>query len=112
MEPRTVDQFDLLQARLWPSLLGSSSFFSHIIKFEYIIETKNNLDIRYCICTGAYGSVYRAQLPSGNFVALKKLHRKEVEVPAFDKSFKNEAKTLSEIRHMYNQMHLLIKFEF
>ena len=69
------------------------------IAFEDIIEATQDFDIRYCIGTGGYGSVYRAQLPSGKAVALKKLHRMEAEDPAFDKSFRNEAKVLSEIRH-------------
>ncbi|KAM7515216.1 hypothetical protein LguiA_004799 [Lonicera macranthoides] len=43
--------------------------------------------------------VYRAQLPSSQVVALKKLHRFEAENPAFDKSFKNEVQVLSNIRH-------------
>ncbi|MBA0766750.1 hypothetical protein Gotri_015763, partial [Gossypium trilobum] len=73
--------------------------FDGRIAFEDIIEATNDFDIRYCIGTGGYGSVYRAQLPSGKIVALKKLHRRESEVLAFDKSFKNEAKMLSEIRH-------------
>ncbi|TYI63484.1 hypothetical protein E1A91_D09G021400v1 [Gossypium mustelinum] len=73
--------------------------FDGRIAFEDIIEATNDFDIRYCIGTGGYGCVYRAQLPSGKIVALKKLHRRESEVLAFDKSFKNEAKILSEIRH-------------
>ncbi|KAK9019363.1 hypothetical protein V6N11_053887 [Hibiscus sabdariffa] len=73
--------------------------FDGRIAFEDIIKATNDFDIRYCVGTGGYGSVYRAQLPSGKIVALKKLHRREAEVPAFDRSFKNEAKMLSEIRH-------------
>ncbi|XWS75478.1 hypothetical protein CRYUN_Cryun01aG0092300 [Craigia yunnanensis] len=69
------------------------------IVFEDIIEATEDFDFRYCIETGGYGSVYRAQLPSGKVVALKKLHRLEAEVPIFDRSFRNEAKLLSEIRH-------------
>ncbi|XP_022769630.1 probable leucine-rich repeat receptor-like protein kinase At1g35710 [Durio zibethinus] len=69
------------------------------IAFEDIIEATEDFDVRYCIGTGCYGSVYRAQLPSGKVVALKKLHRLEAEVPVFDKSFRNEAKLLTEIRH-------------
>uniref|UniRef100_A0A2N9I3P3 non-specific serine/threonine protein kinase n=1 Tax=Fagus sylvatica TaxID=28930 RepID=A0A2N9I3P3_FAGSY len=46
-----------------------------------------------------YGSVYKAELPSGKVIALKKLHRLEAEDPTFDKSFKNEVKMLTEIRH-------------
>ncbi|KAJ7962172.1 putative Receptor protein kinase [Quillaja saponaria] len=40
-----------------------------------------------------------AQLPSGKIVALKKLHRLESQELSFDRSFRNEAKMLSEIRH-------------
>ncbi|CAJ1944466.1 unnamed protein product [Sphenostylis stenocarpa] len=49
--------------------------------------------------TGAYGSVYKAQLPSGRIVALKKLHKAESENPSFYKSFCNETQILTEIRH-------------
>ncbi|XP_052875172.1 MDIS1-interacting receptor like kinase 2-like [Gossypium arboreum] len=87
-----------------PNVTKNGDLFSILnfdgrIAFEDIIEATNDFDIRYCIGTGGYGSVYRAQLRSGKIVALKKLHRREAEVLAFDKSFKNEAKILSEIRH-------------
>ncbi|MED6111396.1 hypothetical protein PIB30_051972 [Stylosanthes scabra] len=66
--------------------------FDGKIAFEDIIEATQDFDIRYCIGTGAYGSVYRAQLPSGKVVALKKLHQRESQNPSFDKSFRNERK--------------------
>ncbi|XP_030954172.1 MDIS1-interacting receptor like kinase 2-like isoform X1 [Quercus lobata] len=69
------------------------------IVYEDIIEATKDFDIRYCIGTGGYVSVYKAQLPNGKVVALKKLHRLEAEDPTFDKSFKNEIKMLTEIRH-------------
>ncbi|GMY13603.1 MDIS1-interacting receptor like kinase 2-like isoform X6 [Fagus crenata] len=69
------------------------------IAYEDIIEATEDFDIRYCIGIGGYGSVYKAQLPSGKMVALKKLHRLEAEDLNFDKSFKNEVKMLTEIRH-------------
>ena len=69
------------------------------IAYEDIIEATENFNIRYCIGTGSYGNVYKAQLPNGKVVALKKLHRLEAEDPIFDKSFKNEVKMLTEIRH-------------
>ncbi|WVZ08062.1 hypothetical protein V8G54_021408 [Vigna mungo] len=56
------------------------------------LEHLQDFDLKYCIGTGAYGSVYRAQLPSGKIVAVKKLHGFEAEVPTFDESFRNEAK--------------------
>ncbi|KAG6643055.1 hypothetical protein CIPAW_09G183400, partial [Carya illinoinensis] len=69
------------------------------IAYEDIIEATENFDIRYCIGTGGYGSVYKAKLPSGNVIALKKLHQREAENPFFFGSFINEVRVLTEIRH-------------
>jgi len=69
------------------------------IAYEDIIEATEDFDIKYCIGTGGYGSVYKAELPCGKVVALKKLHRLEAENPTFDMSFRNEVKMLTEIRH-------------
>ncbi|KAK7858908.1 mdis1-interacting receptor like kinase 2 [Quercus suber] len=62
------------------------------IAYEEIIKVTKDFNIRYCIGTGSYSSIYKAQLPSGKVVALKKLHRLEVKDPTFDMSFKNEVK--------------------
>ncbi|KAL8484420.1 hypothetical protein ACS0TY_026914 [Phlomoides rotata] len=69
------------------------------IAYQDIIESTADFDLRYCIGTGGYGSVYRAELSSGRVVAVKKLHRFEGENPTYDTCFRNEAKVLSEIRH-------------
>ncbi|KAH7847966.1 hypothetical protein Vadar_032185 [Vaccinium darrowii] len=69
------------------------------IAYEDIVNATNDFDMRYCIGTGGYGSVYRAQLPSGKVVALKKLHRLEAEDPAFDQCFRNEVQMLTNVRH-------------
>ncbi|KAG6620495.1 hypothetical protein I3843_07G161700 [Carya illinoinensis] len=69
------------------------------IAYEDILKATENFDIRYCIGTGGYGSVYKAELPCGKVVALKKLHQLEAENTTFDKSFQNEVKVLTEIRH-------------
>ncbi|KAG8482694.1 hypothetical protein CXB51_024265 [Gossypium anomalum] len=73
--------------------------FDGKIAFEDIIRATEDFDTKYCIGTGGYGSVYRAVLPSGKVVALKKLHRLEAQQPAYDTSFRNEIKFLTEIRH-------------
>ncbi|KAI4313232.1 hypothetical protein L6164_026225 [Bauhinia variegata] len=44
-------------------------------------------------------NVYRAKLPMGRIVAIKKLQRMESKNPTFAKSFCNEIKMLTEIRH-------------
>ncbi|KAJ1401520.1 Tyrosine-protein kinase, active site [Sesbania bispinosa] len=71
------------------------------IAYEDIITATEDFDLKYCIGTGAYGSVYKAQLHGGKVVALKKLHRFEAEVETFDKSFRNEVKVLSKIKHRH-----------
>lgn len=73
--------------------------FDGTIAYKDIIEATEDFDIKYCIGTGTYGSVYKAQLPSGKVVALKKLHHWEAEDPAVSKSFRNEGRMLSKIRH-------------
>ncbi|KAL5823469.1 hypothetical protein ACOSQ4_021369 [Xanthoceras sorbifolium] len=69
------------------------------IAYEDIIEATEDFDIKYCIGTGGYGSVYKAQLPSGKVVALKNLLRSDSDEPTFTKSFENEVRVLSKIRH-------------
>ncbi|KAK9224610.1 hypothetical protein WN943_009645 [Citrus x changshan-huyou] len=55
------------------------------------MPTPRKIDSKYCIGTGAYGSVYKAQLPNGRVFALKKLNSPETEELAFIRSFRNEA---------------------
>ncbi|KAK8278146.1 hypothetical protein V6Z11_D09G021400, partial [Gossypium hirsutum] len=69
------------------------------IAYEDIVAATEDFDFRYCIGVGGYGSVYKAELSCGKVVALKKLHHLEAENPTFDRSFRNEIKFLSEIRH-------------
>ncbi|XP_062103024.1 MDIS1-interacting receptor like kinase 2-like [Humulus lupulus] len=79
--------------------MKNGDIFSMKIAFEDIIRATEDSDIRYCIRTGGYGSVYRAQLPNGKVIALKKLHSAEAEQPTLRQSFTNEIETLTEIRH-------------
>ncbi|KAI4353905.1 hypothetical protein L6164_002825 [Bauhinia variegata] len=67
--------------------------------YEDIIEAIEDFDIKYCIFTCAYGSVYRAQLPSGKIIALKKLHQLESQDPSFGRRFQNDVKMLIAVRH-------------
>ncbi|KAJ9537273.1 hypothetical protein OSB04_030006 [Centaurea solstitialis] len=69
------------------------------IAYEDFIKATEDFDLKYCIGTGAYGSVYEAKLPSGKTFALKKLHRYEAKQPALDKSFRNEVQVLTNLRH-------------
>ncbi|MBA0785004.1 hypothetical protein Gotri_025414, partial [Gossypium trilobum] len=55
------------------------------IAYEDIVAATEDFDFQYCIEVGGYGSVFSENLPCGKVVALKKLHRLEVENPTFDK---------------------------
>ncbi|XP_027352696.1 probable leucine-rich repeat receptor-like protein kinase At1g35710 [Abrus precatorius] len=69
------------------------------IAYKDIIKATEGFDIKYCIGAGGCGSVYKAQLPRGRVVALKKLHILEANQSAIQKIFKNEVRMLTKIRH-------------
>ncbi|XP_058736289.1 probable leucine-rich repeat receptor-like protein kinase At1g35710 [Vicia villosa] len=71
------------------------------IAYDDIIKATEDFDMKYCIGKGTYGSVYKAQLQSGKFVAIKKLQGYEDEVPTSDESFRNEVEVLLEIKHRH-----------
>ncbi|KAH9735400.1 protein kinase domain-containing protein [Citrus sinensis] len=76
------------------------------ISYEDLINATEEFHIKYCIGTGGYGSVYKAELPDGKVVALKKLHQSETEDSAFVKSFQNEAHVLStSVAHALSYLH-------
>lgn len=53
------------------------------IAYKDIIEVTEDFDIRYCIGIGGYGSIYKAHLPSGKVVALKKTSSLRGKEPNF-----------------------------
>ncbi|XP_026431312.1 MDIS1-interacting receptor like kinase 2-like [Papaver somniferum] len=70
------------------------------IVFEDIIEATEDFDTKYCIGKGGYGSVYKAELSTGQVVAVKKLHPSDEDSEAFElKSFESEVHALTKIRH-------------
>ncbi|XP_050143535.1 MDIS1-interacting receptor like kinase 2-like isoform X2 [Malus sylvestris] len=56
---------------------------------------------KYCIGTGGFGRVYKAELQSGQVVAVKRLNMSDSnDIPAINlHSFQNEIRTLTSIRH-------------
>ncbi|KAL0290889.1 UNVERIFIED_CONTAM: MDIS1-interacting receptor like kinase [Sesamum angustifolium] len=89
VEQRVMEEGDIF--KIWN--------FNGKIAYEDIVKATEDFDISYCIGTGGYGSVYKAELPNGRVVALKKLHRTEGENPTYNKCFRNEAGILQGIRH-------------
>ncbi|XP_044478460.1 MDIS1-interacting receptor like kinase 2-like [Mangifera indica] len=121
----------ILQKIRKKKLVGQSSeedveFFSVLtvdgrILYKQIMDSTKAFDTRYCIGKGGYSSVYKAKLPSGSIVAVKKLHPfPNVEI-THQKEFLNEVKTLTEIRHRNivklhgfcsNQQHSFLIYEY
>lgn len=69
--------------------------------FNDIAKATNDFSEEYCIGKGRFGSVYKAILPSGQIVAVKKLNTTESgNVPEVNRqSFENEIRVLTEVRH-------------
>ena len=71
-------------------------------KFDYveIIRAINDFDAKYCIGSGRHGSVYRAELPSKEFLAVKKFNSPlPSDQIADQKEFFAEIEALTKIRH-------------
>uniref|UniRef100_F6HK87 non-specific serine/threonine protein kinase n=1 Tax=Vitis vinifera TaxID=29760 RepID=F6HK87_VITVI len=96
--PKELGMFPLL----FKLLLGNNKL-SGSIPLE--LGNLSNLEIldlasRRCIGTGGYGTVYKAELPTGRVVvAVKKLHSSEDGDMAHLKAFKSEIHALTQIRH-------------
>jgi len=81
-----------------PSLFPVWSFGGKVM-FEDIIEATEYFDDKYLIGVGGQGCVYKAILPTGEVVAVKKLHSVSNGEILNQKAFTREIQTLTEIRH-------------
>ncbi|XP_064962747.1 MDIS1-interacting receptor like kinase 2-like [Musa acuminata AAA Group] len=74
-------------------LLSALDFDGKVL-YDEIVEATENFDEKYCIGVGGYSSVYKAQLRTGQVVAVKKLHSLDDE-----RGFRSEIEALTKIRH-------------
>ncbi|XP_028076531.1 MDIS1-interacting receptor like kinase 2-like [Camellia sinensis] len=89
--------------------------------YENIIEATENFSTNHFIGVGGYATVYKVELPSGQVVAVKKLHNSQDAELVVVKSFTSEIQALTEIRHrnivkLYgfcsHPRHLFLVYEF
>ncbi|XP_043692763.1 MDIS1-interacting receptor like kinase 2-like [Telopea speciosissima] len=73
--------------------------FDGKIAYEDIIQATEDFDAKCCIGNGSSGSVYKAVLPTGHVVTLKKFHPLEGNATVNEESFGNEIRVLTEIRY-------------
>ncbi|XP_048423733.1 probable leucine-rich repeat receptor-like protein kinase At1g35710 [Pyrus x bretschneideri] len=73
------------------------------VKFTFaeVVKAIDGFHEKYCIGEGGFGKVYKAELQSGQVVAVKRLNMDDSnDVPAINlQSFQNEIQTLTTIRH-------------
>ncbi|XP_050147109.1 MDIS1-interacting receptor like kinase 2-like isoform X3 [Malus sylvestris] len=73
------------------------------VKFTFaeVVKAVDDFHEKYCIGEGGFGKVYKAELQSGQVVAVKRLNTDDSnDVPAINlQSFQNEIRTLTTIRH-------------
>ncbi|KAK2979625.1 hypothetical protein RJ640_020117, partial [Escallonia rubra] len=69
--------------------------------YEKIIEATEDFDSKHIIGSGAYGTVYKAELQSGQIVAVKKLHAPQDGELGNLKGFTSEIRILTEVRHCH-----------
>ncbi|TYI75951.1 hypothetical protein E1A91_D06G042800v1 [Gossypium mustelinum] len=67
--------------------------------YKEIIRATKDFEAQYCIGKGGYGNVYKAELSSGDVVAVKKFHPLHTGEMADQRQFLNEVRALVETRH-------------
>ncbi|MCD7468867.1 hypothetical protein HAX54_007413 [Datura stramonium] len=65
--------------------------------YRDILNATEEFDATFCIGQGGYGSVYKVNLPSLGNIAVKRLHSSSAIT--YHKSFKNEVRALTGIKH-------------
>ncbi|XP_068318658.1 MDIS1-interacting receptor like kinase 2-like [Pyrus communis] len=73
------------------------------VKFTFaeVVKAVDDFHEKHCIGAGGFGRVYKAELQSGQVVAVKRLNMSDSnDIPAINlQSFQNEIRTLTSIRH-------------
>ncbi|RZC87973.1 hypothetical protein C5167_004150, partial [Papaver somniferum] len=97
-----IEQADQLTATNTRRNIFSVQNYDGKLVFEEIIEATENFDSKYCIGAGEYGSVYKAELSTGQVVAVKKLHSSDEGSEVVDlKSFESECRATNLIFLVY-----------
>ncbi|GMH03001.1 hypothetical protein Nepgr_004840 [Nepenthes gracilis] len=89
--------------------------------YEDIRDATEGFDPKYCIGSGGHGSVYRAELSTGQIVAVKKLRSIHCAGLEARKTFETEIRALTKIRHRnivklygfcWHAQHSLLVYEY
>ena len=88
-----VKKYETLERMIWER--------ERKFTFVDILNATEDFNEKYCIGKGGFGSVYKAVLPRGQVVAVKRLNMSNSsDIPAMiHRSFEYEIQTLIEVRH-------------
>ncbi|VAH29792.1 unnamed protein product [Triticum turgidum subsp. durum] len=70
-------------------------------RWDAIMEATANLSDQFAVGSGGSGTVYRAELPTGETVAVKRFVHMDSDMLLQDKSFAREVKILGRVRHRH-----------
>ena len=84
------------QSSVNDGIFFSIASFNGRILYKEIIRATKEFDVQYCIGKGGYGNVYKAELSSGDIVAVKKFNSLHSGEMADQKQFLNEVRALIE----------------
>ncbi|KAM2606428.1 hypothetical protein TB2_035111 [Malus domestica] len=99
------------RSKLQPEEIKTSQNFENFesmilqeeVKFTFgeVVKAVDDFHEKYCIGIGGFGRVYKAELESGQVVAVKRLNTENSnDIPVINlRSFENEIRTLINIRH-------------
>ncbi|TYI75955.1 hypothetical protein E1A91_D06G043200v1 [Gossypium mustelinum] len=96
---RKKDTDEERQSNASDEIFFSVTPFNGRILYKEIIRATKDFDAQYCIGKGGYGNVYKAELSSGDVVAVKKFHPLHPGEMADQRQFLNEVRALIETRH-------------
>ncbi|CAJ1898928.1 unnamed protein product [Sphenostylis stenocarpa] len=92
-ESKSIEKSDQHNSMVW----GRDGKFT----FSDLVKATDDFNDKYCIGKGGFGSVFRAQLLTGQVVAVKRLNMLDSgDIPAVNRqSFENEIRSLTGVRH-------------
>ncbi|KAA3476671.1 MDIS1-interacting receptor like kinase 2-like [Gossypium australe] len=96
---RKKDADEGRQSNASDEIFFSLSSFNGRKLFEEIIKATKDFDAQYCIGNGGYANVYKAELSSGDVVAVKKFYLLHASEMADQRKFLNEVRALVETRY-------------
>ncbi|TYG63617.1 hypothetical protein ES288_D06G044300v1 [Gossypium darwinii] len=96
---RKKDTDEERQSNASDEIFFSVTPFNGRILYKEIIRATKDFDAQYCIGKGGYENVYKAELSSGDVVAVKKFHPLHPGEMADQRQFLNEVRALIETRH-------------